>query len=68
MELESKIDRLLLEGGDADVELIDVVGCAQPGFFPGVLAKQLGELSFEALDVSGQSGGAVVGRGEVCLQ
>ncbi|HEX6656022.1 MAG TPA: DNA methyltransferase, partial [Candidatus Limnocylindria bacterium] len=42
-ELESHVDGLLFEGGDALVELVDVGRGAEPGLLPGLLAEGLGQ-------------------------
>jgi hypothetical protein len=50
------------------VELVDVVGCAEPGGLPGLLAHELGEAMFELLHAGGAAGAAGLGGVEVGLQ
>src|SRR6266568_8840590 len=50
VELEAQVDDALFEGGVLLLELVDVVGSAEPGFPPCVLAEQAGEPAFELLD------------------
>ncbi len=41
-ELDAPISGLLFQAGDRVVEGVDVGGCAEPGFAPGLLAECLG--------------------------
>jgi hypothetical protein len=48
------------------VELVDVVGCTEPGGLPGLLAHELGEATLELLHAGGVAGAAGLGGVEVC--
>ncbi|WEO92822.1 hypothetical protein A6P39_001095 [Streptomyces sp. FXJ1.172] len=60
LEREFQVDDLLFEGGDAGLELFGVVGAANAGLAPDLLAQDLAEAGFETPDVSGKAGGAGV--------
>ena len=51
---------MLVEIGDLVVERVDVGGCAEPGFAPGLVAERLGQAFFELLDAGGEPESAVV--------
>ena len=59
-ELETQIDGLLFDGGDLQLELIDVVGGTEPGLMPGLLAERLGEAPFELLDARSETSGTLL--------
>ena len=63
-----QIGGLLFQAGDRVVEGVDVCGCAEPGFLPGLLAERLGQALFELLDTSGEPEGTFVGGEQVRLQ
>lgn len=67
-ELKAQIDNLLFKSGDLLVELVDVVGGADPGFPPGLLAKCGREAVFELLDPCGQSGCSLLSVEQIGLQ
>lgn len=48
------------EGCDPPVEPVDVVGGAQAGLPPGLLAEDFGQSAFKLLHPSGEPGGAVL--------
>src|SRR5260370_25526255 len=54
--------------GDALFERVDVVGGAEAGLTPGLLAERMGEPFFQLLDAGGLAGGAFLRGGQVCLQ
>lgn len=56
LELEPQVSGLLLEEDGLLLEVIDVVGGAEPGIAPGLLAEQLGLAFLELLDAGGQEG------------
>ena len=49
-------------------ELADVIGLAEAGLAPDLLAESLGEAVLELADAGGQAGGALVGGEQVGLQ
>ncbi len=68
VEFGGELDDALLEGGDAALELFDVVVGAEPGLGPDLLAEQLGELAFELADPGILTRSAALGVGQVGLQ
>ena len=54
LELQAQVDGLLLEMGDLLAEGVDVSGCAEPGFAPGLFAERLGQAFFELPDAGGE--------------
>ena len=50
LELQAKVDGVLLEGDDALVERVDVGGCAEARLAPGLLSERLGQSLFQVLD------------------
>jgi hypothetical protein len=50
------------------MELVDVGGCAEPRFVPGLRADGLRQSFFKLADMRGQAGAAGVGVGQVGLQ
>jgi hypothetical protein len=62
------VEGVLFEEDDLPFELVDVVGWAEAGFAPGLLAEHLGELPFELLDAGGQAGAALLGLEDVSVQ
>ncbi|MFD9124567.1 hypothetical protein [Kitasatospora sp. NPDC059571] len=52
LQLTGETDRLLFEGGDAALELVDVVGSAESGVSPRPLAEELGELAIQGPDLA----------------
>jgi hypothetical protein len=46
-ELDANVSHLGSEGGDPLVELVDVVGCTEPGGLPGLRAHELGEATLD---------------------
>jgi len=68
LELQPQVDDVLLEVDDPLVELVDVVGCAEPGLAPGLLAEQFGQPFLELLGACGQAGAALLGGQQVGLQ
>ena len=50
VEFVAELDDALLKGGDAVLELFDVVVGAEPGLGPDLFAEQFGELAFELAD------------------
>jgi hypothetical protein len=59
---------LLFEMADFLVERVDVGGCAEPGFTPGLLAECFGEPFLELPGAGGEAEGAFVGGEQVRLQ
>ncbi len=59
---------VLGEPGDLLLELADVVGLAEAGLAPGLLAEQLGEALLKLADAGGEAGEALVGGEQVRLQ
>lgn len=57
-ELDANVSHLGREGGDTPVELVDVIGCTEPGGLPGLLAHELGEATLELLHAGGVAGAA----------
>ncbi|MEU9376485.1 hypothetical protein AB0D94_22295 [Streptomyces sp. NPDC048255] len=68
LEFEFQIDYLLFERGDAGLELFGVLGSADAGLAPDLLAQDLAEPRFEAAGVSGDAGGAGVGGEQAGLE
>ncbi|MGH3516201.1 MAG: hypothetical protein ACRDQ7_02030, partial [Haloechinothrix sp.] len=50
------------------LELVDVVGSAEAGLAPCLLAERFGEALFELMHAGGESGGALLGVEQVGLQ
>lgn len=67
VEFGGELDDALLKGGDAVLELLDVVVGAEPGLGPDLFAEQLGELAFELADPSILTRSAALGVGQVGL-
>jgi len=67
-ELDANVSDLGSEGGDPPVELVDIVGCTEPGGLPGLLAHELGAATLELLHAGGVAGAASLGSVELCLQ
>ena len=67
-ELDANVSHLGREGGDPSVELVDILGCTEPGGLPGLLAHEFGEAAFKLLDAGGVAGTASLGGVEVGLQ
>jgi hypothetical protein len=59
---------LLFEMADFLVQRVDVGGCAEPGFTPGLLAECFGEPFLELPGAGGEAEGAFVGGEQVRLQ
>jgi hypothetical protein len=59
---------VLGELGDLLFELAGVVGLAEPGLPPGLLAEGPGQAVFELADAGGQPGGALTGGQQAGLQ
>ena len=68
VELQTQVSGLLFQRDDVLFELVDVVGCAEPGLAPGLLAECFGQALFELLDAGSQAGGALLGVEQVGLQ
>lgn len=66
-ELESQIDGVLFECDDLVFELVDVVGGAEAGLAPCLLAERFGEALFELLDAGGEASGALLSVEQVGL-
>lgn len=63
LDFQLQVDHLLLEGGDPGLELLGVLGTADAGLAPDLLAQDLAEAAFEAASVGGEPGGSGV-RGQ----
>ncbi|WP_433711047.1 hypothetical protein ACQP2U_33005 [Nocardia sp. CA-084685] len=59
---------MLFELVDALVEGVDVGGCAEPRFAPGLFAEGFGQAFLEVLDSGVEPGGSFVGGEQVRLQ
>ena len=67
-ELQPQVDDVLFEGDDLLFELVDVVGGAESGLAPGVLAEQFGQAGLELVGAGGHAGAALLGGEQVGLQ
>ncbi len=67
-ELAANVSHLGPKGGDPPVELVDVVGCAEPGGPLSLLAHELGEATLELLHAGGVAGAASLGGVKIGLQ
>ncbi|MCU7827227.1 hypothetical protein [Kitasatospora sp. DSM 101779] len=67
-QLTGEIDRLLLKGGNAALELVDVIRAPESGVSPRLLAEELGELALQGPDPRGETAGAFLGVGQVGLE
>jgi hypothetical protein len=65
---ETQIDDVLLEDLVLVTERIDVGGCAESRFMPGLFAEHAGETAFEWLDASGEARCSLLGVEQVGLQ
>ena len=59
---------MLFECADLLLEPVDVVGDAETGLVPGLLAKALGEALLELVNACGEANSTLVGVREVGLQ
>ena len=62
VQLQARVDDLLFEVDGALLERVDVVGRAEPGSAPGVLAEKPGEASLELVDAGGLSDAGAGGQ------
>ena len=67
-ELDPDVRQLCCKSGDAAMELFDVVGGTEAGLAPGLFADQLGETTFEALNLGGVAGASLLGGVQVGLE
>ena len=63
LELQAQVDDVLFEMGDLLFQLVDVVGCAEPGLAPGLFSEEFGQAGLELLDLCCHAGAALL-RGE----
>ncbi|MDH6578231.1 hypothetical protein [Kitasatospora sp. MAP5-34] len=65
--LTREVDCSLFEGGDAALELVDVVGATGSGVPPSLFAEESGELVLQVPDPSGEAAGAFLDVGQVAV-